>query len=255
MVSVLTTDLTEAQPLERRLDTLLRVETADGRPYLLAVESQGRKDPAKPSSWTYYLAHLHAKYGIDPVLLVVCQDESTARWAARPIRIGPPEWPSLTVRPLALGPHNVPAVTDPSVAALDVPLAAFSAITHGKDPNAAAILEALATALKTVDEETAIIFSELTELGLGNTPAAQIWRNLMAIDLSFFRSESSQRLRAEGKAEGKAEAVVQVLEQRGITVADGVRARINGCADADTLARWLARALSVERAEELFVDA
>ncbi|MFD9756239.1 MULTISPECIES: RpnC/YadD family protein [Streptomyces] len=258
-VSVLTTDLTETQPLERRLDTLLRVETADGRPYLLAVESQGRKDPAKPSSWTYYLAHLHAKYGIDPVLLVVCQDESTARWAARPIRIGPPEWPSLTVRPLALGPHNVPAVTDPSVAALDVPLAAFSAITHGKDPNAAAILEALATALKTVDEETAIIFSELTELGLGNTPAAQIWRNLMAIDLSFFRSESSQRLRAEGKAEGraegKAEAVVQVLEQRGITVTDGVRARINGCADADTLARWLARALSVERAEELFVDA
>ncbi|MEV4967533.1 MULTISPECIES: hypothetical protein [Streptomyces] len=106
-----------------------------------------------------------------------------------------------------------------------------------------------------VGEETAIIFSELTELGLGNTPAAQIWRNLMAIDLSFFRSESSQRLRAEGKAEGKAEAVVQVLEQRGITVADGVRARINGCADADTLARWLARALSVERAEELFVDA
>ncbi|MFE0119106.1 hypothetical protein ACFWZA_13540 [[Kitasatospora] papulosa] len=110
-----------------------------------------------------------------------------------------------------------------------------------------------------VGEETAIIFSELTELGLGNTPAAQIWRNLMAIDLSFFRSESSQRLRAEGKAEGraegKAEAVVQVLEQRGITVADAVRARINGCADADTLARWLARALSVERAEELFVDA
>ncbi|MEU1485290.1 hypothetical protein [Streptomyces sp. NPDC005752] len=254
-VSVLTTDLTETQPLERRLDTLLRVETADGRPYLLAVESQGRKDPAKSSSWTYYLAHLHAKYGIDPVLLVVCQDESTARWAARPIRIGPPEWPSLTVRPLALGPHNVPAVTDPSVAAQDVPLAAFSAITHGKDPNAAAILEALATALKTVDEETAIIFSELTELGLGNTPAAQIWRNLMAIDLSFFRSESSQRLRAEGKAEGKAEAVVQVLEQRGIAVADGVRARIDACTDTDTLARWLARALTAETAEELFADA
>ncbi|MFF5725492.1 hypothetical protein [[Kitasatospora] papulosa] len=89
---------------------------------------------------------------------------------------------------------------------------------------------------------------------LSNTPAAQIWRNLVA-DLSFFRSESSQRLRAEGRAEGKAEAVVQVPEQRGVTVADGVRARINACTDTDTLARWLARALVAESAEELFVDA
>uniref|UniRef100_A0AAU3GS57 Rpn family recombination-promoting nuclease/putative transposase n=1 Tax=Streptomyces sp. NBC_01401 TaxID=2903854 RepID=A0AAU3GS57_9ACTN len=250
-VSVLTTDLTETQPLERRLDTLLQVGTVDGRSYLLAVEAQGRKDPAKHSSWTYYLAHLHAKYGLDPVLLVVCQDESTARWAARTIHIGPPEWPSLTVRPLALGPHNVPRVTDPSAAARDVPLAAFSAITHGKDPNAAAILEALATALKTVDEETATIFGELTELGLGNTPAAQIWRDLMAIDLSFFRSESSQRLRAEGKAD----AVVQVLEERGITITTETRQRIQACTDTETLSRWLTRALTATTAQELFNQA
>ncbi|MFF4243987.1 hypothetical protein ACFYY2_05895 [Streptomyces sp. NPDC001822] len=251
-VSVLTTDLTETQPLERRLDTLLRVETADGRPYLLAVESQGKKDPSKPSSWTYYLAHLNAKYGIAPVLLVVCQDEATALWAARPIRIGPPEWASLTVRPLVLGPHNVPAVTDPSVAARDVPLATFSAITHGKDPNAPAILEALATALKTLDEETAVIFGELTELGLGTSPAAQIWRDLMAVDLSFFRSESSQRLRAEGRAEGKAEAVVQVLEQRGITVSGEISARIRECTDPGALDRYLTLALSASSATDLF---
>ncbi|MFF9685234.1 hypothetical protein [Streptomyces sp. NPDC014623] len=189
------------------------------------------------------------------MLLVVCQDESTARWAGRPIRIGPPEWPSLTVRPLALGPHNVPAVTDPSVAARDVPLAAFSAITHGKDPNAAAVLGALATASKTVDEETATLFGELTELGLGDTPAAQIWRDLTALDLSFFRSASSQRLRAEGKAEGKAEAVLTILERRGITVRDGVRSRILGCVDVETLDDWLGHALTAATAEELFTEA
>ena len=83
-VSQLPTDLTETKPLERRLDTLLRVDTAGGGGYLLAVEAQGRKDPAKYSSWAYYLAHLHAKYGLGPVLLVVCQDESTARWATGP---------------------------------------------------------------------------------------------------------------------------------------------------------------------------
>ncbi|GGY74439.1 hypothetical protein GCM10010327_00130 [Streptomyces nitrosporeus] len=250
-VGVLTTDLTETEPLERRLDTLLRVETAEGRPYLLAVESQGRRDPAKRSSWPYYLAYLHAKYGIDPVLLVVCQDEATARWAARPIRVGPPEWPSLTVRLMVLGPHNVPVVTDPSTAARDIPLATFSAITHGKDPNAAAILEALASALKTLDEETAVIFGELTELGLGDSPAAHIWRDLMAVDLSFFRSESSQRLRAEGKAEGKAEAVVQVLEQRGFAVPEEARDRIRACADTEVLGRWLARAVTASSVEDV----
>ncbi|MFE4450386.1 hypothetical protein [Streptomyces sp. NPDC056796] len=258
-VSLLPTDLTETKPLERRLDTLLRVDTADGDGYLLAVEAQARKDPAKHSSWPYYLAHLNAKYGVGAVLLVVCQDERTARWAARPIRIGPPQWTSMTVRPLVLGPHNVPPVTDASTAARDVPLAAFSAITHGKDPNAPAILEALAAALKTVDEETAIIFGELTELGLGTTRAAQIWRDLMAVDLSFFRSETSQRLRAEGrakgKAEGKAEAVVRVLEGRGIPVGQDVLDRVTGCADTDVLDGWLVRAISATRAEDLFTDA
>ncbi|MGC5361458.1 hypothetical protein ACPXCE_07140, partial [Streptomyces sp. DT24] len=156
-VSLLPTDLTELKPLERRLDTLLRVDTAEGGGYLLAVEAQGRRDVAKESSWAYYLAHLRAKYGLGPVLLVVCQDEATALWAQGPFRIGPPQWPSLLVRPLVLGPHNVPVVTDASVAARDVPLAAFSAITHGKKPNAPAILHALATALKSVDEETATI--------------------------------------------------------------------------------------------------
>ncbi|WP_326699300.1 hypothetical protein OG909_19555 [Streptomyces sp. NBC_01754] len=251
-VGVLTADLTEIEPLERRLDTLLRMETAEGRAYLLAVESQGRKDPAKHSSWTYYLAHLNAKYGIDPVLLVVCQDEQTALWASRPIRIGPPEWPSLTVRPMVLGPHNVPVVTDPATAARDVPLATFSAITHRKDPNAPAILEALATALKTLDEETAVVFGELTELGLGTGPAAQIWRDLMAVDLSFFRSETSQRLRAEGRAAGRAEAVLMVLERRGVAVSQEIGARVTACTDTDTIDRWLTRAITAATAEDLF---
>ncbi|WP_406137251.1 hypothetical protein [Streptomyces sp. NBC_01089] len=261
-VSQLPTDLTETKPLERRLDTLLRVDTAGGGGYLLAVEAQGRKDPAKHSSWAYYLAHLHAKYGLGPVLLVVCQDESTARWATGPIRIGPPEWPSLTVRPLVLGPHNVPAVTDASVAARDVPLAVFSAITHGKKPYAAAILKALAPALKTVDPDTATILAELTELGLGNNPAAAIWRNLMAADLSFFRSETSQRLRAEGRAEGEArgeaqgeaKSVLRILDRRGIETDQAVIDRITTCADPDTLLNWLDRALTATTADDLFTE-
>src|SRR5262249_40167952 len=115
----------------------------------------------------------------------------------------------LTVRPRVLGPHNVPVITDPSAAAEDIPLATFAAITHGKHPQADMMLKALATALKTADEETADLFKELTELGLGTTPAAQIWRDLMATPTSFFRAETAEKLRDEGRAEGKAEGRVE----------------------------------------------
>ncbi|MGR8008919.1 hypothetical protein [Streptomyces hypolithicus] len=266
-VSLLPTDLTETRPLERRLDTLLRFDTADpGASFLLAVEAQGKKDPGKPASWAYYLAHLYAKYNVPPVLLVVCQDKNTAAWAAEPVDIGPPQWPALTMRPLVLGPHNVPTITDPATAIRDIPLATFSAITHGKDPDAAAILKALAAALKTVDEETAGIFIEITELGLGTTPAAQIWRNLMSVDLSFFRSETAQRLRSEGEATGEArgeargeakglaKSIVVLLTQRGIDVPDDTRDRITTCTDLDTLGTWFTRAVTATSAEELFAE-
>ncbi|WP_415952346.1 hypothetical protein [Streptomyces sp. KLOTTS4A1] len=48
---------------------------------------------------------------------------------------------------------------------------AFSAMTHGRDPKAAAILEALAHALSAADGDSVSYYSELLEIGLGDTPA------------------------------------------------------------------------------------
>jgi len=252
--ALLPTDLTETRPLERRVDTLLRFDTDSGPSFLLAVEAQGRRDPGKTSSWAYYLAHLYAKYGIPPVLLVVCQDKRTATWASTPVHIGPPQWSALTLRPLVLGPHNVPVITDPARAARDIPLATLSAVTHAREPNVAAILEALASAMKTLDEDTASVFAELTELGLGDAPAAQTWRDLMAVDLSFFRSETSQRLRAEGRAEGRAQDILLLLTARDITLTDEARRRITACQDLDLLGTWFRRAITAATADEVFAE-
>lgn len=257
-VSLMPTDLTEIRPLERRVDTLLKIDTLSDDSYLLAVEAQGRKDTGKPASWAYYAAHLHAKYRLPSVLLITCQDKGTATWAAGPFTFGPTYWPTFTVRPLVLGPHNVPPITDPVAAAKDIPLATLSAITHGKDTNAGAILKALAAALKTIDTETAEIFAELTELGLGAAPAAKLWRHLMTVDLAFFRSETSQRLRAEGREEGlvqgRAEDILRILERRGVKTPDTVREQVSTCADLDALDTWFDRALTVTTAEDLFTE-
>lgn len=129
--------------MERRVDTLLRMDTEDGE-FILAVESQGKRASDKPASWAYYLSHLYAKYGIPPVLLVVCADRSTAAWAARQVDIGPPQWPSLTLRPLVLGPDSLPVIASPDETARDIPLTVLSAALHRRDPDADAILNALA---------------------------------------------------------------------------------------------------------------
>lgn len=87
-LDALTPDVTETKPLERRVDTVLRIGPSDGDDFLLAVESQGARKPEKESSWPYYVAHLQAKYRLPVLLLVVCQDLPTAKWAAGPFDCG-----------------------------------------------------------------------------------------------------------------------------------------------------------------------
>ncbi|WP_224297029.1 hypothetical protein [Streptomyces olivaceus] len=98
-------------------------------------------------------------------------------------------------------------------------------------------------------------------MGLGTTSAANLWRQIMAADLSFFQSETAQNLRAEGRekgreegrAAGRAEDIQLLLRNRGIQVSEEERARIVGCGDLDTLGVWFTRAITATVAAELFV--
>ncbi|MGW2226680.1 hypothetical protein [Streptomyces formicae] len=60
---------------------------------------------------------------------------------------------------------------------------------------------------------------------------------------------------AKGMARGKAEALLIFLEQRQIPIPDTARDRISACTDLDTLDRWLAQALTVAHADDLFAHA
>ncbi|MYX26498.1 hypothetical protein GTY75_07395 [Streptomyces sp. SID8381] len=251
-VSVLPNDVTETKPVDRRIDTLLRIDTQDHGPFLLAVEAQKKKDPEKPASWGYYLAYLRSKYRLPPLLLVVCQDRATAEWATRPEPIGFFSWPSLTVRPIVAGPHNMPVITDPEEARADLALTALAAITHAADPDVGAILKALSTALRDVPEDVADPIIEFTAQGLGDRPAKHLWRNLVAVDLSFYKSYLSEEIRDEGRAQGRAEDVLLVLEQRGLEISEEVRRRVTECDDLDVLRTWLTRAVTVAKPEDIF---
>nr|WBO79686.1 hypothetical protein SBE_003402 [Streptomyces sp. SBE_14.2] len=97
-----------------------------------------------------------------------------------------------------------------------------------------------------------------TELGLGTATATETWRQLMSVDLSFFRSETSQRLRDEGRTEGlskgRIEDILLILDTRGVEVTEAARERITSSTDLDELRGWLTRALTVRSADDLFTE-
>ncbi|AYY12082.1 hypothetical protein EF847_04505 [Actinobacteria bacterium YIM 96077] len=259
-ISVINSDLTEMEPMERRADTILLVE-ADGGEHLLIIESQSTGDDDKRRSWPYYIAFLHDKYRAPVTLLVVCSRAVTAAWAREPIPIGLTARPSLVAYPLVLGPDNVPVILEVDEAADDVVLAVFSALAHKGAAQAGRILEALAEALNTIDPQSAAYLAEFTEIGLAGAAAFDMWRMLMTTMTypyqsqlrSQGREEGREEGRAAGRAEGEARAVLRVLERRGVDVSEHERQRVMSCTDQATLELWLDRALVADSVDDLFV--
>jgi hypothetical protein len=58
--------------------------------------------------------------------------------------------------------------------------------------------------------------------------------------------------RKEGQAAGKAEAILLVLEARGLDVSEAERARITGCTNLRQLKKWVQSAATAEKASDLF---
>ncbi|MEU3251510.1 hypothetical protein [Streptomyces sp. NPDC006997] len=71
-IEAITPDATELKPLERRVDTVLRVDPADGDGFLLAIEAQTKQAPDKAVNWAYYMAYLSARYNLPVLLVAVC---------------------------------------------------------------------------------------------------------------------------------------------------------------------------------------
>ncbi|WP_406172758.1 hypothetical protein [Streptomyces sp. NBC_00996] len=157
-VYAIVSDATESRPLERHIDTVLRVSPSDGDDFLLAVEAQERRDPKKASSWAYYVAYLRAKYGLPVLLLVVCRDRATAKWATGPFDWGARGWTVQWTYPLVVGPDNLPVITDARTAAAKPAMAAFSALAHANSSDIDAILDALGRALAGMDWSAASYF-------------------------------------------------------------------------------------------------
>ncbi|CAM5467384.1 Transposase (putative) YhgA-like domain-containing protein OS=Streptomyces canus OX=58343 GN=AQJ46_07990 PE=4 SV=1 [Streptomyces canus] len=144
----------------------------------------------KEASWAYCVAYLQAKFRLRVLLLVVCQDGPTAKWAAGPFDCGTRGWTALRVYPLVAGPDNLPVITDARTAAKNLAPAVLSALAHARNPDCDAV------------PDTAEYFFDFLEVTLGKTPAGEKWNRIMSF-VSYFPGQGTVRETAYLKARRK----------------------------------------------------
>ena len=69
-----------------------------------------------------------------------------------------------------------------------------------------------------------------------------------------FRTEFLRESAARGRAVGEAQAILTVLDTRGVTVPDEVRERILTCGDTDQIHSWLVRASTATTVADVIRD-
>lgn len=240
-------ELTDVTPTEYRADAVVTLTRAGKDVHTVVVEVQRRIDVRKRWSWPIYVTTLHARLKCPVTLLVYCPVQKVARWAAEPIDFGVPLG---QIRPVAFGPAQTPAVTDPEIARRVPELAVLSILAHAGKSNPLPPFTALLTAYQVMGSEWGRRYHDFILTNLSAELRRQLGEFMTAADYQITSEWALQHF-AEGKAEGKAETLLVVLNGRGIKVSDKARSTIRNCIDLDQLDEWAGRVGTVERVEDL----
>ena len=253
------TDFSQTMTTEYRADRVVVLKNARGKAVLaVIVEIQRAIDAKKKWSWPVYVTEQRARLGCDAVVLVLCLDERTARWAARPIDLGFEQ----AIHPQVVGPSVLPMIRSRKKARSLPELAVLSAMTHGNRPTKGldAVLAAF-VAMTNLDDERARLYLDLILARLDKKTRRAL--EAMTMQKYEYQSEFAKKYYGQGKQEGfaeglsqgeargEAQAILTVLEARGLEVPEKVRKAVLSCTDLAQLKAWVRAAVSVPSAEAL----
>ncbi len=217
------------------------------------VEVQLRPDDDKHATWPLYVAGVHLRLGCPATLVVITDDEDTAAWSATPIDLGRGR---MVLRPLVIGPSQIPQHLDQPRARELPELAVLAVITHGEKAGAEQLgRTALAASedLATTDPIRATLYADLI-LAYLSEAARKALEDDMGVSTDAYISDFAKRYVSQGRSEGEAQALLLVLESRGLAVSDEARARIIACTDIEQLDAWLSRAATADSVDAIFDD-
>lgn len=233
-------DLTEIAPAEYRADAVALLVDGETPVRVVIVEVQLGKDPGKRRSWPAYVCVTHAMHGCPTDLLVIAPDPDVATWCAAPIPVGPP---GFVLTPPVLRREAVPVVTDPDEAAQRLELAMLSLMAHGQGEQAGEIAAAVLPTIVGLAEDRRRLYYDLLLNSINEATRKALEAKMKDYEYQSDFAKSYIALgEARGEARGEAQALLVVLQGRGIAVPEAARERIAAEKDLERLNRWLLRA-------------
>ncbi len=227
------------------------------------IEVQLHEDDDKHYSWALYVGGTASRLRCPSTLVVVTTSPAVERWCSTPIDVGRGR---MILRPLVLGPSNVPHDIDTATARAMPELAVFVAIVHRRGPGSKRTIgiavDALATLARHDARRAELYLSLLSEIV--EEDVLTMWNQQMKVDLErrlrkaleekFYRlalEQGREESREEGQRQGRAEALQLVLETRGLVPTPTQRSVIDDCDDDTTMMQWLRDATHVDTIDTL----
>ena len=164
-ISVADSNLSQVVPTEYRADIVLRLEKNGEVVASFVVEAQRDTVAVKKYSWPQYLAAERERSRAPTWVVVVASNERVAKWARKPIDVG-----GGVVRPVVVGPGDIPRVTTREEALRSAELAVLSLLAHwneeGTDRMLRVTLEAIAH-LGEASLDRAVLYFEYADVTIG----------------------------------------------------------------------------------------
>ncbi|GGK71157.1 hypothetical protein Sme01_26840 [Sphaerisporangium melleum] len=257
-------DFNDRPSRDSQADTVIVVGPPHDPMHGIVVEIQQEIEDSKRRGLSRYAAALWLRLDCPVTVLVICNDAKVAKWAAEPIVTS---LPGYVLTPKAFGPDLTPVITDAKEAAAHPELAALSVMAHGENPD---VTKAFVASMMHIDRDAPQYYeyayrlaSKAVRRTLEEIMASTTWpvyspfaREHYGKGLEAGKKEGKEEGRKEGRKEGKqetlTEAVLTVLDSRGIQLSAAAREHITTCHDLAQLNAWLRRSATVGSAEELF---
>jgi hypothetical protein len=247
-------------PAEFTADSVVVVsDPATGRPDLvIVVEPQGRDDRTKAYSWPAYLANVReAARCPRAILIVVCPDPKEAEKCRRVIPMGHPGWDlwPVVIDPLhhpdaaGAGPYLILFLACLPVLDMESPAGARQVLAAIRDTGAS---DADRKRLTTIIMKRA---SDAARQTLEAMMSTTEWKDefiesYVQIGIEQGREQGME----QGAAVAKAQAVLKVMDARGLKLTQEQRGKVTATVGITQLDAWFDRALTADTAAGVFED-
>ncbi|MCL2586076.1 MAG: hypothetical protein FWE35_26885 [Streptosporangiales bacterium] len=209
--------------------------------HVIIVEAQKEPLEHKLIKFAKYSAAAWLQYNCPADVLVICPDVKTAAWYTQPVVTG---MGASRFRPRVLFPELVPTITNPNDVAADPRMAVLSVAYHGEDEK---VSEAFLDGIQTLGKDKTRQYHEYA-FAMSSQDVRELLRRIMTTTHWPLYSDMAK----ENYGQGQRDALLTLVDKRGLALSDKQRGLIEDTDDLDQLKGWFDAAITAESADDIF---